>query len=104
MRKELDPTRCERTVYVGRDFWGHQCANNPIVTRDGKLYCRIHYPEYIAEKRQKEHAKWEKEWAEKQKRWSLEKARVKATDGLTLEELQQVTPEMIRTLLTKEEK
>lgn len=77
--------------------------NKPTVTRDSKLYCRIHDPEYIAEKRRKEQAKWEKEWAEKKKRWTLDDARAKTTEGLTLEELQQVTPEMIRTLLTREE-
>ena len=99
MRRELDPTRCQATVYDSRGFYGHQCQKKPVVTRDGKLYCRIHDPEYIAGKRQKEEVKYDKEWAEKKKLWALDEAREKALMGLTLEELRQVTPEMIRTLL-----
>ena len=100
MQRHLDPTGCQETIYGERGFF-HQCQNKPKVTRDGKLYCRIHDPEYITEKRQKDQAKWDKEWAEKRQRWALEDERERATEGLTLDELRQVTPGMIRTLLTR---
>jgi len=75
---------------------GYQCQNKPVVTEDGKLYCRIHSPEYVKAKRVKQQAKWDKESMERQTQYALKGARYAATEGLTLEELKQVTPNLIR--------
>lgn len=99
LRRELDPTRCQVRVYGNRDVFGHQCNNKPVVTRKGKLYCKIHDPEYIKQKDAKQRAKWAKEDAERHEVWKLKDARNKATAGLTLEELRRVTPDLIRKAL-----
>ena len=98
----LDSNGCHTRIYGGRGF-GWQCTKKVVVTRNGKRYCKIHDPEYIAEKRRKWQEKFDKEWAKKEIRWALEEARAKAINGLTLEELKQVTPERIRAML-KEDK
>lgn len=85
-------------VYGDRGF-GWQCNNKPVVTRDDKLYCRIHDPEYIKEKNTRQQAKWDKESAERHCCWELESARKQATEGLTLAELKKVTPDLIRRAL-----
>lgn len=86
--------RCSQRVF-DRTF-GYQCQKKAVIERDGKPYCKIHDPEYIKAKRDAQQAKFEAEWAEKEARWILEKARKDATKGLTLKELQQATPELIR--------
>ena len=95
MNRNLDPKRCHSWVFEARGF-GYQCQNKPIVTDNGNLYCRIHSPEYVKAKRAKQQAKWDKESAERQVGYALKDARKAATEGLTLEELKQVTPELIR--------
>ena len=97
MVKELDPQMCQETIFS--DYYNHQCLRKPTVTRDDKPYCKVHDPEYIKAKKEAWGAKFNKKWAEKKKRWQLEEARDKVTEGLTLQELEQVTPGMIRELL-----
>lgn len=97
-RRELNPTECHTMIYEGRGF-NHQCSKKPVVTRDGKLYCKIHDPEYIKKKCEKWQAKFDEDWAKKEQRWALEKARKQAIEGLTLEELRRVTPDLIRKAL-----
>ena len=97
MNRELDPTKCYKTIYSSDIFYsGHQCERKPVVTRDGRPYCKIHDPEYIKIKNAKWQAKWDKKWAERKIRGALAEARQKAIEGLTLEELKQVTPHLIR--------
>ena len=50
-------------------FHPHQCRKVAVVTREGKLYCKIHDPEYIEAKREAREAEWDKEWTEKRARW-----------------------------------
>ncbi len=98
MRRELDPGRCQRTIFEDRGF-NYQCTKKPVIERDGKLYCKIHDPEYIKEKQVKWRAMFDKEQAEREKHWVLVNARSQAIKGLTLEELKQVTPALIRKAL-----
>ena len=66
----------------------HQCRNNGIVERSGDLYCGIHDPEYIKEKQEKR---------DRMKMlWTRANTIRVATEGLTLEELQQLTPSLCR--------
>ena len=44
-----------------RGFHYHSCSKKAVVERDGKLYCRIHDPEYIRAKQEKANVKWQKE-------------------------------------------
>jgi len=37
------------------------CSKRAVVERGGKLYCRIHDPEYIQAKQEKANIKWQKE-------------------------------------------
>jgi len=49
---------------IPNDSWGfhyHSCSKKAVVERDGKLYCKIHDPEYIQAKREKANVKWQKE-------------------------------------------
>ena len=99
-RKILAPeVRCQEQV-SGSGPWGafhsHQCENQATITRDGHRYCNIHDPEYIQVKRAGKQAQWDRESAERQARFALDKARGIATEGLTLEELKQVSPNLIR--------
>ena len=60
MRGELRPEECQTRIVGDRGFaW--QCQKKPVVTRDGKLYCKIHDPEYVAEKHRKWQEKYDKE-------------------------------------------
>ena len=98
MRRELDPERCQRTIFEGRGV-NYQCTKKPTIERDGKLYCKIHDPEYIKAKQAEWQATFDKERAEREKHWVLVKARSQAIKNLTLEELKQVTPALIRKAL-----
>ena len=50
MIKVLDPKGCQTRIYADRvTEW--QCSKKPVVTRDGKLYCKIHDTEYIKAKK-----------------------------------------------------
>ena len=48
--------RCSARVYP-TDRWGafhpYQCNKKSVVVRDGKLYCKVHDPEYIKAKQDK---------------------------------------------------
>ena len=49
---------------IPNDSWGfyyHSCSKKAVVERDGKLYCKIHDPEYIQAKQEKANVKWQKE-------------------------------------------
>ena len=55
--------RCSAQVYKPREA-PHQCLNKAVIVRGGKSYCKIHDPEYIA---QKDHERWKKAWIEGEK-------------------------------------
>ena len=99
-RRILPPAeRCQEQV-SGSGPWGtfhhHQCENKATNTKDGRRYCKIHDPEYIKAKSTEKLAQWDRESAERQARLALQKARQIATEGLTIEELSRVTPNLIR--------
>ncbi len=93
---QLKPEGCQEWIYG--DYRGHQCNRKITCTRDGKNYCTIHDPQYIKEKHRKQEEERGRERAIKQKQNALFAARLAATSGLTMEELQSVTPAMIKAL------
>ena len=100
MIRVLDPKGCQTRIYGDRvTEW--QCQKKPVVTRDGKLYCKIHDPEYIKAKNKARDEKFNSYWADRNAQHELSGAREKATLGLSLEELNQVTPDMIRQIIRK---
>ena len=101
MRRELDPKGCQTSIYQDRGS-SYQCSIKPIVERDGKLYCKIHNPEYIKEKHAKLRIKWNKKAEIRHQRLELSMARSRATEEITLAELKQVTPALIRRALREE--
>ncbi len=103
MNRELNPQGCQTRIYGNRDCFGHQCPKKPTVTRDGELYCKIHDPEYIKQKKTEQRAKWDKEDEERHQLNTLVMARKKATQGLTLTELSKVTPDLIRQAIKEAE-
>ena len=60
---------CSATVYRSGVFCGYQCLNKPKVERDGKLYCSVHDPVRIAEKRNAKEEKWKRQWDIKTAHW-----------------------------------
>jgi len=42
-------------------FHTHQCSKNGVVERNGRWYCKIHDPEYIKKKQDKETQKFKEE-------------------------------------------
>ena len=96
--------RCQERVSSGDRFGifhPYQCEKKAVVVRVGNLYCKIHDPEYIKAKRKARNEKLDKECAERTAQYELSDARKKATEGLSLEELKQVTPDMIRQIIRK---
>lgn len=77
----------------------YTCQNPAKVERDGKDFCTIHDTEYVKARRAKQQAKYEAKYEVDKARWDWKAARDKAVAGLTLEELQRVTPEMIRQVI-----
>jgi len=89
--------QCSENVFEV-DGFDHQCQKTATVERNGKWYCTIHDPEYINAKREKRNAKWDAERKARKERYALDDARNNATEGLSLAELQSVTPGQIRAL------
>jgi len=71
--------RCSQRV-PGSGPWGvfhqHQCEKKAVIERDGKLYCKIHDPEYIEAKNTERTAKWDVEFSRKMARGKLESTAV----------------------------
>jgi len=95
MTTELKPEGCQTLVY-DREVHPHQCQKKPVVWRDGKNYCRIHDLKYIRGKQVAAKEQQDKEMVANHARWDRSNARNAATEGLTLEELRRVTPDMVR--------
>ena len=53
MGNPIDPEGCQATVWErGNAFFHYQCQKRPKVEVDGKKYCQLHDPAYIAKKRE----------------------------------------------------
>ncbi len=89
-----DTTKCQGQVWDGWNY--RRCSHN---AQPGKPYCKQHDPDIIKAKREERDRRWRAEWAQKREKYILTDARMKATEGLTLEELEKVTPELIRKAL-----
>ena len=96
MTTEKKQERCSARILDSGGWHHYQCQKKATVERDGKLYCTIHDPEYIKAKREKQEAEWEAERIRKNAQWARQKALVAATEGLTTEELQALTPSLCR--------
>ncbi len=93
----VDPKGCQTTIYDEVSSW--QCHRKPTVARDGKLYCKIHDPEYKKAKDKANREKWDRESAKRNHQFILTNAQNKATLGLTIDELNHITPDLIRKVL-----
>ena len=91
---------CSARIY-GQRGGDYPCQIKAKIERDGKWYCRIHDPAYIKEKKIKWQTDFDKKWVEEQKQYELIDAMQLATQGLTLGELRQVTPDLIRKALAE---
>ena len=88
--------QCSQRVSDSTGLYYHQCHKKAVVEREGRLYCKVHNPEYIKEKRRKEQEKYNKEQDERQEEYARHDALEKATEGLTTEELERLTPDLCR--------
>ncbi len=96
-------TKCSEKVYDSNFSYSWRCTKRVTVEREGKPYCTIHDPEYIKEKERKRKELAARRNKADNERYAWEAARNTATRGLTLEELQRVTPQMIRDALKEYE-
>lgn len=67
---------CFEKVAAAGGFNFHNCSRKVAVVRDGKSYCKIHDPVYVAEKWAKKHAEWDAEAKFKEEKWALQVAAV----------------------------
>ena len=81
--------RCSGRAYP--DAWGGtiQCANNAVLTEDGKPYCRQHAPLLVAQRKAKRDAAWAAKmdaagaaWAERERRRQSDGRKLAAYDAL----------------------
>jgi len=52
--------QCSKTVYNAKGWYSYPCSKKFYIERDGKMYCKIHDPEYIKAKDKKREEKYEK--------------------------------------------
>ena len=97
----LDATKCYARVRDSTGWHEYQCQKKPVIERGGTPYCKIHDPLYIKKKGEERQARWNEEREEKRIQRDLWDARDQATQGLTIRELKQVTPELIREMIRK---
>lgn len=95
MNTKEDLGQCHQRVWGERvDSWC--CQKKAVVQRNGKNYCKIHDPEYIAAKDKARQEKWSKEAEENDRKWDWREARIKAIEGLTIDELKQLNPNLCK--------
>ncbi len=58
---EKEKKQCCERVQDPTGWHFYQCLKNAVIKRKGKLYCKIHDPEYIKEKNKKREEKYKKE-------------------------------------------
>ena len=95
--------QCATRIY-GQRGGDYPCQKPAKIEREGKWYCKVHDPEYIKEKREKWKTDFDKKFAEDSLRWDRTDAMRRACEGLTTEELNRVTPELIRDALATKAK
>ncbi len=92
--------QCSQRVSKGYSAYDNpHCQKPAVVERDGKWFCTIHDPEYIKAKQVQWLADFDKKYREQRERDELLTAKKLATQGLTLQELRLITPELIRKAL-----
>ncbi len=86
--------KCSKHFYDG---WTRvRCSREAIVERDGLSFCKVHDPEYIAERTRKRQEKWDAKRKVRDASDALAFARNDAIRGLTLEELKRLTPNLAK--------
>lgn len=78
------------------EYPNHRCFNKAKVERDGKPYCGIHDPEYIKEKDRKWREAFEEKWVRDQAISARIEAMRNACEGLTTQELSELSPNLLR--------
>lgn len=96
--RPLKPELCQKRIYEGFGTYWHQCSRKP---QDGKAWCKQHDPELIRQKDAVRIVQREAEWEKEKQKIRLDRARQKATEGLTIEELNLVTPDLIRDIIQR---
>lgn len=56
---EFKDKQCCEKVWGAGVWHTHQCKRKAVIEKDGKLYCKIHDPEYIKAKDKKKEAEYE---------------------------------------------
>ncbi len=67
----------------------HQCSRKAVVEREGKRYCKVHDPEYIAAKRKEHTERWERDWVKQRETGTRNALIAEAFEGIGLISLQQ---------------
>jgi hypothetical protein len=81
--------RCQGQVH-DRDSLSprfYQCTRKPVVQREGKHYCKIHDPEYIAAKERKWKEALDTEWQASREKDRYNSAVKVAFRGVTMEQI-----------------
>ena len=87
--------QCSKRVWGGRgQSW--QCQNKAVVEQDGKHYCKVHSPEYLAEKKRKWEEQYKEERAAKESKWAREAVIRKVCEGLDTATLNKLTPNLLK--------
>ena len=62
---KIDKQQCSEDVWDSTSWQNYKCTKKSIVEKEGKLYCKIHDPEYKKEKERKQREKYNKECCKK---------------------------------------
>lgn len=83
-------TICCESVYSGDGIGSHshQCTFKAKVKRDGKLYCNIHDPVKVEEKRDKCNKKVDERYKKIKEAWRRKKAEAHYCENLSTEYLE----------------
>lgn len=81
--------QCCKERHVGRWARRQRCTRKGSVERDGKLYCKIHDPVLVEEKRNKRNAEYQAKWDKEAEEREYVHLAVKHCKklGLTIEDL-----------------
>ncbi len=93
--------RC--SYIVAGEYPSHQCRNKAKVEREGTSYCGVHDPVYIKEKDRKWKENFDKRFSKDMARAERTVAMRNACEGLTTQELERLTPGLLRQASAKAE-
>ena len=65
MKEEKEINECSVDVWGTSSWHTHKCSKKAITKKDGKWYCKIHYPDYLEEKERKKEEKYKKDSCKK---------------------------------------